>query len=274
MATASQESIFNLIPKPQHKEKKKPIYRSKYDPKAPITGSTFGLHGTTVTVGNGINELKKTCVVNSTFGPCPNKSIANPSQFLRKGTRPGPETKRSSIIPPSKSSSHDNDNKPKYSKPSVPSSDDRPVMGLKTRKNYVISNAVEAIIQEPKCVDRKESLYIGKENYGRIPSYLPKVKEAMQKEQKIVDRCIEELKLKDTEVEYMEMDEEVRQKLIDSLKRKWDNKNNKYQKICHRVAFDSLGDIKRKEAQEAELQQLEDDIERLSKPGPVYIKSS
>ena len=39
--------------------KKKPFYRSKYDPKAAITGSTFGLHGTTVTVGKGINELKK-----------------------------------------------------------------------------------------------------------------------------------------------------------------------------------------------------------------------
>ena len=53
------ESIYNLIPKPKKEEKKKPIYRSKYDPKAPLTGSTFGLHGTTVTVGKGINDLKK-----------------------------------------------------------------------------------------------------------------------------------------------------------------------------------------------------------------------
>lgn len=35
------------------------MYKSKYDPKAPLTGSTFGLHGTTVTNGKGINELKK-----------------------------------------------------------------------------------------------------------------------------------------------------------------------------------------------------------------------
>jgi len=207
--------------------------------------------------------------VNSTFGPCPNKSVADPSHFLRKGTR------RSSIIPPSKISSHDDDKRhqQQHSKPPVPSSDDRPVMGLKTRKNYITSNAIEAIIQEPKCVDRKEPLYIEKENYGKIPNYLPKVQDAIQKEQKIVDRCIEELMRKDTEVEYVEMDEGERRKLIDSLKRKWDNRNSKYQKICHRVAFDSLGDIKRKEAQEAELQQLEDDIERLSRPGPMYIKS-
>lgn len=53
------ESIYNLIPKPVHESPPKSMYRSKYDPKAPLTGSTFGLHGTTVTVGKGINELKK-----------------------------------------------------------------------------------------------------------------------------------------------------------------------------------------------------------------------
>ena len=59
------ESIYNLIPKPQQKAAKRPIYRSKYDPKAPLTGSTFGLHGTNVTVGRGINELKKVSLNNS-----------------------------------------------------------------------------------------------------------------------------------------------------------------------------------------------------------------
>ena len=53
------ETIYNLIPRPRKEEKRKRIYRSKYDPKAPLTGSTFGLHGTTVTVGKGINDLKK-----------------------------------------------------------------------------------------------------------------------------------------------------------------------------------------------------------------------
>ena len=61
--SVTSESIFNLIPKPQKLPEKRDIYRSKYDPKAPLTGSTFGLHGTTVTVGKGINdELKKVCL--------------------------------------------------------------------------------------------------------------------------------------------------------------------------------------------------------------------
>lgn len=53
------ESIYNLIPKPQREESKEPIYRSKYNPKAPLTGSTIGLHGTNVTVGKGVYDLKK-----------------------------------------------------------------------------------------------------------------------------------------------------------------------------------------------------------------------
>jgi hypothetical protein len=60
---ASGESIYNLIPKPTKEELKKPIYRSKHDPKAPLTGSTFGLHGTVATVGRGVHELKKVCMV-------------------------------------------------------------------------------------------------------------------------------------------------------------------------------------------------------------------
>lgn len=53
------ESIYNLIEKPKQDVIKKPIYRSKYDPKAPLTGSTFGLHGTYITDGKGVHDLKR-----------------------------------------------------------------------------------------------------------------------------------------------------------------------------------------------------------------------
>jgi len=36
------ESIYNLVPEPYTEPVKPPIYRSKYDPKAPLTSSTFG----------------------------------------------------------------------------------------------------------------------------------------------------------------------------------------------------------------------------------------
>jgi hypothetical protein len=53
------ESIYNLVPEQYTEPVKAPMYRSKYDPKAPLTSSTFGLHGTSATIGGGINELKK-----------------------------------------------------------------------------------------------------------------------------------------------------------------------------------------------------------------------
>ena len=59
MTAIISESIYNLIPKPLSEEPRKKLYRSRYDPNAPLTGSTFGLHGTTATVGQGAHELRK-----------------------------------------------------------------------------------------------------------------------------------------------------------------------------------------------------------------------
>jgi len=53
------ESIYNLVPEPYVEPVKAPMYKSKYDPLQPLTSSTFGLHGTTATVGGGIEEIKK-----------------------------------------------------------------------------------------------------------------------------------------------------------------------------------------------------------------------
>jgi len=36
------ESIYNLVPEPYVEPEKTQIYRSKYDPSAPLTGSSFG----------------------------------------------------------------------------------------------------------------------------------------------------------------------------------------------------------------------------------------
>lgn len=289
------ESIYNLIEKPQQDVPKQPMYRSKYDPKAPLTGSTLGLHGTTVTVGKGINDLKrvsertkhayyqslisfsqilylnqlfhtrKTCVVTSTFGPSPEKP--DPSKFLRKGSRiasqPPPSNKRFK-------------RKVSEEKPPVPSRDDKPVMGLRTCKNFIVANATEAICMEPRNVEQTQASFIEKEDYGQVPKYLFRVKDEIEREKEIIQNCVRENARREGELVdepmYEVLDENERHELINALKAKWDHVNSKYQKICHRVMLDSLGELRRKESQEAELQQLEDDIERLSRPGPIYIK--
>ena len=143
-------------------------------------------------------------------------------------------------------------------------------MGLKSSKNFIVSNATQAIIQEPKRL-KEETSFLEKETYGKVPEYLQKVQEDVQREKSIIAKCINEQSTEggaeETEYEMMGVDE--RQQLINSLKKKWDEVNSLYQKICHT----SLGDVKRKEAQEKELQQLEDDIQKLSRPGPLYIKT-
>ncbi len=162
-------------------------------------------------------------------------------------------------------------------KPPVPSADDKPIMGLKTCKNFIVSNAAQAIISEPKGLKEPEELFIEKDTYGKVPEYLTKVKCAIQREREIVENHVKGQVAKEgggesVEIEYEIMDEEERQGLINSLKGKWDEVNSTYQKLCHRNSLLSIGDMRRKEAQEAELQQLETDIGKLSKPGPLYVK--
>ena len=41
-----EESIYNIIPKEFQPPPKEPLYRSKYPPNIPPTGSTFGHHTT------------------------------------------------------------------------------------------------------------------------------------------------------------------------------------------------------------------------------------
>ena len=261
------ESIYNLIPKPKKAKPKPSMYRSKYDPKSSLVGSTFGLHGTTVTVGRGVDELKKTRSISSTFGPS-KQSDSTPSNFLRKGSGPSFSSKGS--ISKSRKFSRSNVNQ----KEAVPSRTEMPIMGLKTSKNFIKCNALEIILTEPTSKGKKEVNYLKKESYGKVPDYLHQVKDEVMKEKDLIEGIVKD-KMKentDTLQNCYEMDEEERRNLINMLKTRWDEVNQKYQKICHKTNHDTIGDIKRKETQETELKQLENDIELLSRPGPILIR--
>lgn len=207
---------------------------------------------------------QKTCILGSTFGPNPEKP--DPVKFLRKGSRIASKTsnnkrfRREKVDP----------------KPPVPSWDDKPIMGLCTDKNFIVANAIEVIDMEPKKPLQTEVSYLEKEDYGKVPRYLYRVKEAIEKEKEIIQQFVKENAIKEgiltKQPEYDILDEEERCQLIAALKAKWDLVNRNYQKVCHRVMIDSIGELRRKQTQESELQQLEDDIEKLSRPGPIYIK--
>jgi hypothetical protein len=149
-------------------------------------------------------------------------------------------------------------------------------MGLVTCKNFINANAAEVIIMSPSSPKAEDVNYLNKSDFGQVPGYLSVIKQTVSREKALIDELVQKQTKgdsgEDERLEYEVMNEEERQDLIDRLKAKWDLVNSKYQKICHRVMIDSLGDIRRKESQERELQQLEDDIEKLSRAGPLFVK--
>ncbi len=64
----------------------------------------------------------------------------------------------------------------------VPKSTDKPIMGLVSDKNFIVSNAVENILAAPKLPENKEKDYLKKKNYGKVPKYLQNIKKEIEDE--------------------------------------------------------------------------------------------
>lgn len=126
----------------------------------------------------------------------------------------------------------------------------------------------------PKVVRMGEPNYLEKEDYGKVPAYLSKVKEEIRRENEMIDRYVKErLGVTEQDPEKLEeLDEHERLELIEKLKAKWEATNAQYQKMTHLVKLDSYGKVRRKEELETLLKQLEGDIEKLEKHGPVYVR--
>ena len=65
----------------------------------------------------------------------------------------------------------------KYERPGpkkvpVPKKDEKPIMGLVSDKNFIVSNAVENILAAPKLPSNNEKDFLKKKNYGKVPKYL------------------------------------------------------------------------------------------------------
>jgi hypothetical protein len=54
----------------------------------------------------------------------------------------------------------------------VPKKDEKPIMGLVSDKNFIVSNAVENILAAPKLPANNDKDYLKKKNYGKVPKYL------------------------------------------------------------------------------------------------------
>lgn len=270
------ESIYNLIPQPEEAINKAKMYRSKHNPRAPVTGTTFCTNTTSALPGANLgNNLEMEAKVGigqhsgranrGTFGPKA-EGKPNPSAFLRSGERMSTITAaQAHDVAPFRYSGN--------RKQAVPTKFEKPVMGLHTAKNFITANAVEAILQVPRVPDDSQPDYRRKADYGQVPAYLSQVKDEIHRENEMIDAYVkEQMGVQEQEQSQMvEMDEGERQELIGALKYKWGALNAKYQKICHIVKLDTIGKVRRKEAMERELKQLESDIDKLESRSCVMI---
>lgn len=64
----------------------------------------------------------------------------------------------------------------------VPSKDEKPIMGLVSDKNFIVSNAVENILAAPKLPANNNKDMLKKKNYGKVPKYLQKIKNEIEDE--------------------------------------------------------------------------------------------
>lgn len=267
------ESIYNLIPQPKPPVIKEKRYVSKYNPRQPPTGSTFGLGNTTKLAGANLGVEASAgaprVAPSATFGKPLGSGKPDPGQFLKlekhvaaSGRRAPPAFERPLVKPPM---------------PGVPTRQDRPVMGLQSTKNYVTANAVEAILAVPghrARVQEQQPVYRTKVDYGKVPAYLGDVKAEIERENEMIESYIKAQEPQEDESgdvgEVMTAAE--RDALVDKLKTKWDAVNAKYQRISHIVKLDTIGKVRRKETLENELTQLEKDIQLLERRQVVVMQ--
>mmetsp|Transcript_123668 Transcript_123668/g.385071 ORF Transcript_123668/g.385071 Transcript_123668/m.385071 type:complete len:276 (+) Transcript_123668:75-902(+) len=261
------ESIYNIIQPKQVEQEKPPMYRSRFSGQTPPTASTFHTKSTThPAVSNIDGDLGNKPVPDKearTFGRIPGTYKNNPADYMKKSTKNGPvpalsEARKNNpeVMKPSKlKDTH---------KPSVPKADEAPVMNLVTSKNFIVANAVETILAAPKKVSEGAKDYLHKEDYGKTPKYLSHIKKDIEREYDYI-RQLEQQREDQSRPMVRPLDEEERKSLIEGLKAKWEQVNTEYQATTHLTKLDSFGKIKRKEKYEAELSQIEKDIEKLNR---------
>jgi len=266
------ESIYKLIPKETPPIIKPAMHVSKYYGKAPPSCSTFGRStGCCIMTTNVAGEYDpqdpshKYVEGQGTFGPTKTERLLkkNPTRYLKKGE------KNIQLPTPQKFAY-----KP-YVKPKLDTVNTRPPPHTREKVNFIIDNAVKAIMSMPIKMVTKKDNPLTRPDYGKPPKYLEQVKEQVRLEKEYVRSMIEQKK-KITEEKKMKtrlMGKDERDQLLVDLKIKWQDVNEKYQGMTHLVRLDTIGKVRRKEQHENELAMLERSIEKLSKQN-VFIQDS
>ena len=153
-------------------------------------------------------------------------------------------------------------------KPAIITVKEKPIMGLKSQKNYVTANAIDNILMEPRKRkipnDKDLDYYMNKKDYGRVPNYLRRAQSANQR------NLDEKLRVQNENERYQNrmrktLDNDELNLLREGLKKKLDSLEKEYGRISHRNKFDTLVSKNYKENLEREMEQVQKDIECISK---------
>ncbi|XP_028606263.2 enkurin-like [Podarcis muralis] len=251
----AEEIIYNLIPK----EEKKPVKTVRFM-------STFK-----PTVIREIQERKT--APSKTMG-IPKLYIPTPREFLRKHANEPKLLKR-----------RRNQGMKKPPGLNVPERNDHPIMGIRSKKDYISSNVAEAIMAVAKkplraCVDVRKGdkfllddsgliqRYLHKKDFGVTPKYIKKRIMDAKKAQEESDAYLQQALMQKGLTRLSKAEKE---KIMEGLKKNWEEINHEYQSLS--VFLDSIPKRLRKEKMEVEMMQLEHYIKLLEKHDIVYISS-
>eukprot|EP00929_Paragymnodinium_shiwhaense_P026915 TRINITY_DN1590_c0_g2_i1.p1 TRINITY_DN1590_c0_g2~~TRINITY_DN1590_c0_g2_i1.p1 ORF type:complete len:285 (-),score=86.07 TRINITY_DN1590_c0_g2_i1:271-1125(-) len=264
------ESIYNIVPPKFMPQEKPPMHRSSHSGTLPPSCSTFHTNGNTTypAVSNFTGAaIGKVCPDKgrSNFGRATGQYKNDPTSYMKKFAK-------SSSVPSLKQVKMTNPQQlvPSHglqpsNKGGVPkASDCKPIMNLVTSKNFIVANAVETILAQPKKVANTTKDYLSKEDYGKVPRYLTQIKKDIDSEYDYI-RQLQQQEEEQQLAYNRPLPEQERRALIEGLKSKWEQVNTAYQAETHITVIDSIGLLKRKEKNEAELANLEKDIEKLNK---------
>lgn len=149
--TVKSECIYNMIAPEKVVPHRPPRHVCKYPGVLAPTGSTFGPSTTCqVPVNNLAGEFDPPRPIhdfraNGALGPL-KSARQSPSAFVKKGSG----TKK--LPPPAATEAYIKKHTPRI--PPVPKKDNEPILGLKSTKDYVKTNAIAVMLSEPLASKR------------------------------------------------------------------------------------------------------------------------
>ncbi len=254
-----QESIYNIVPKEKILPGTTTRYHSKYPHWLAPTASTFILNNTSypnvanmngdVVFPRGAHPIRENW---ATFGLPLGSYKQDPEHFYRKGhqykTLPPPERIRSAS---------------EIKKPPVPTVADKPIMGLKTNKNFITANAIDNILMAPRKMNKTEVNWFKKKDYGKVPNYIHKLRQDVENEYLSIREMQRRNEEEDAKRRKVLSEDEIKT-LREGLMKKLEQLKLLYGTITHKKKFDTLVLLRKKEGLEKEMAIIEQDLARLN----------